>query len=148
MKRPAAIYVLAGIYLLLLMASLAYLVSKNFMPGTYLQYLGIMWVLGLSDLATQIVIMLYCLMLLFTVIGLWQGRPWGRNLSIVISLIYMFILLMHITGTLKVLHPASSLYGWTLAELYLELMATGAFLFIFYLALRPDVGRFCKSYPG
>jgi hypothetical protein len=148
MKRPAAIHILAGFYLLMMMASLAYLVSSIFMPGTVLQYLSVMWVLGLPDLATKIVILLYCLMLLLAVLGLWEGRPWGRNISFTVCLVYIFVLLTHITSTLKILTPSSGLYGWTVAQLYIELMATGVFLFIFYLGLRPEVGRFCKSYPS
>lgn len=146
MKRPAAIYVLVLFFLSIFVYSMTFLVSKFVIPNSGLQIPLFVWTFGMSESITFLWIFLSCLVLAAVIHGLWQGRPLGRNLALVIVLDIMVYLAIRLVDVLNVL-IADDLTGWTLFSYYLMLGFLAIFGFMFYLALRPDVGRFCKVYP-
>jgi hypothetical protein len=146
MKRPAAIYLLVVFYQVMLMLSLAFLVSGSAKPGTRLTFIRLLWSIGLPEFITYLIVLLYCVIFALIIWGLWKGLPLGRNLAIVVSLALMFYPGSILIKVFTVVN-AMDLMGWAAAQLYIALGLAVIFAFVFYLALRPDVGRFCKVYP-
>jgi hypothetical protein len=79
-------------------------------------------------------------------VGIWRGKSWGRNLSLALSAA-VIILIARVQIKIFTILEASDFNGWNaFAYLgYFTLMAV--FVLVFYVSLRPEVGRFCETYP-
>jgi len=146
MKKPFVIYFLvivyAGIFLLLggfLASGLAHILSP-------LPKLQLLWNSIFPNSGARVVTAVICALLAVLAYGLWRGRPWARNLSLVVNIIFVINMVISLLPNFTIL-KLDDLKGWPRAVAYFELMFLGWFFLMFLITLRPEVGRFCKVYP-
>jgi len=88
----------------------------------------------------------FTLVVLPAVYGLYRGKPWARN-------IFFFLLIIWILdlgrGVIQLFAISSKPELSGLAKLYalMNILLLSISLLMFYLLLRPEVGKFCRAYP-
>jgi len=146
MKRPKTVYLLVGFYLLLVLLEAGMFFQPRIDLFKGAERLVSPWSPLVGRSTDQAILVATALPMIVSLIGIWLGKSWGRNLSLafcILVVIYLFLNLLKVF-TIFVEGEFRSgnalLYGVKLAGLMM-------FVFAFYLSLRPELGRFCGVYP-
>jgi hypothetical protein len=142
-KRPASIYLLVGLWTLLLAVVQVFMISS--VSGHYLNsHLKDFW--GFFPENVRTIMWVYSAVSAFTIIGLWTGKKWGRTLSFILSLFIIFAVGQYLLAVLATTDP-DKLTGWFRFFNYVEFLIISPFFLLFYLTLRPEIAVFCGFYP-
>jgi hypothetical protein len=145
MKRPKSIYFLTFVYAMIGMLVIALIiVGQKGLPGIPL--LRSPFYPRFSFIEDKVILIAVGILIFLVAAGIWRGASWARNLSLLLTGV---IAVIGGTGFLKVftIFSSSDLLGlWSL--LYIaEAVEMLISAFLFYVTLRPEIGRFCKIIP-
>jgi len=143
MKKPWAIYLLAGFYaLILVLIALMFFHVRSDLHGH--RYWFSPWA-GLGSFKEKIILFFIAILPFFAMIGLWQGKKWGRNLSLALCIYPITATGLHFLQIFAILEPEK----FTGFDLFVKIIYVLVFLIliiVFCLALHPEVGRYCHIY--
>jgi hypothetical protein len=146
MKKPVAVYFLSMVYGCAAFIAGGFLVAGLVHALSFFPAVEKFWKFLYGSLDFQLLVGLVSSLFLVLAYGLWQGKPWARNLCLVVNLFFTVNLLMALLPNFTVL-KLEDLTGWPRAVAYIQLMLLVSFLGLFLISLKPEVGRFCKVYP-
>ncbi len=145
MKRPTAVYIASVIYGIIGAILLAAAIAGQFNTDALAGF-GFLWRAPVKDSVLKSAFWMVTIMFLLAAYGLFTGKKWGRNLSLLLSLLVMASTFYDIIAVFAIT-MRSMLTGFPALLLWVRIAIMAAASAIFYITLRPEVGWFCRVYP-